>query len=52
MVKSGIYFDFIVVDGGEGGIGVVLFEFFDFVGMLFKEGLVFVYDIFVGFNLK
>lgn len=34
MFEIGIVFDFIVVDGVEGGIGVVLFEFIDYVGVL------------------
>lgn len=52
MIEADIYLDFIVVDGGEGGIGVVLFEFFNLVGMFFWEGLVIVYDILYGFGIK
>ena len=52
MVKSGIYPDFIAVDGGEGGTGAAPPEFSDSVGMPFKEGLAFAYDTLVGFNLK
>lgn len=51
MLEIGIFFDFIVVDGKEGGIGVVLLEFIDYIGVLLCEGLLFVYNILVGFNL-
>lgn len=43
--------DFIVVDGVEGGIGVVLAEFIDYVGVLMYEVLLFVYNILVGLDL-
>lgn len=52
MVQSGIYPDFISVDGGEGGTGAAPPEFSDSVGMPFKEGLAFAYDTLVGFDLK
>ena len=52
MVKSGIYPDFITVDGGEGGTGAAPPEFSDSVGMPFKEGLAFAYDTLIGFNIK
>lgn len=51
MLKIGIYLDYIVVDGAEGGIGVVLLEFLDFVGMLFIEGLIIVCNVLVGIGL-
>ncbi|WP_367388481.1 FMN-binding glutamate synthase family protein [Lewinella sp. LCG006] len=52
MVETGIYPDFITVDGGEGGTGAAPIEFSDSVGMPFKEGLAFAYDTLVGFDLK
>ncbi|OWY26207.1 FMN-binding glutamate synthase family protein [Sphingobacteriales bacterium UPWRP_1] len=52
MKKTGIYPDFITVDGGEGGTGAAPLEFSNYVGMPFKEGLAFVYDALVGFDLK
>jgi glutamate synthase domain-containing protein 2 len=52
MVKTGVKPDFITVDGGEGGTGAAPLEFSDSVGTPFKEGLAFVYDCLVGFNLK
>jgi glutamate synthase domain-containing protein 2 len=52
MVLTRIYPDFITVDGGEGGTGAAPLEFTNSVGTPYKEGLVFVYDALVGFNLK
>lgn len=52
MIKTGIKPDFIVVDGGEGGTGAAPLEFSDHVGMPFLDGLPFVYDALVGFDLK
>lgn len=34
MLKLGIKLDFIVVDGVEGGIGVVFVEFVNWLGIL------------------
>ncbi len=52
MIETGITPDFISVDGGEGGTGAAPLEFSDSVGMPAKEGLAFVYNALVGFNLK
>lgn len=52
MVQTRIYPDFITVDGGEGGTGAAPLEFTNSVGTPYKEGLVFVYDALVGFDLK
>jgi glutamate synthase domain-containing protein 2 len=52
MQQTGILPDFITVDGGEGGTGAAPLEFSNYVGMPFKEGLSFVYDTLVGFDLK
>jgi len=52
MIKTGIKPDYIAVDGGEGGTGAAPLEFSNSVGMPFEEGLAFVYDALVGFDLK
>jgi glutamate synthase domain-containing protein 2 len=52
MVKTGIKPDFITVDGGEGGTGAAPLEFSNYVGMPLRDGLSFVYDTLVGFNIK
>ncbi len=52
MIETGFRPDFISVDGGEGGTGAAPLEFSNSVGMPFKEGLSFVYNALVGFNLK
>lgn len=52
MRETGIKPDFISVDGGEGGTGAAPAEFSNSVGMPYKEGLVFVYDALIGFNIK
>jgi glutamate synthase domain-containing protein 2 len=52
MIKTGITPDFIAVDGGEGGTGAAPVEFTNSVGMPMRDGLVFVHDALVGFDLK
>lgn len=52
MIQTGILPDFITVDGGEGGTGAAPLEFSDSVGVPFKEGLAFVHDTLVGFDLR
>ena len=52
MVSTGIKPDFISVDGGEGGTGAAPVEFSNSMGMPLREGLVFVHDTLVGFDLK
>jgi len=52
MVETGIYPDFITVDGGEGGTGAAPQEFSNSVGMPLREGVAFVYDVLNGFDLK
>lgn len=52
MVQTGIYPDFITVDGGEGGTGAAPLEFSNNVGMPLREALAFVYDALTGFDLK
>ena len=52
MISTGIKPDFISVDGGEGGTGAAPLEFTNSVGMPYREGLAFVYDALIGFDLK
>lgn len=52
MVETGIKPDFISVDGGEGGTGAAPVEFSNSVGWPLRDGLAFVYDALVGFDLK
>ncbi len=52
MLTTGIYPDFIVVDGAEGGTGAAPLEFADHVGMPLRDGLVFVHNALVGLNLR
>ncbi|MCF6224494.1 MAG: FMN-binding glutamate synthase family protein [Flavobacteriaceae bacterium] len=52
MITTGIKPDFISVDGGEGGTGAAPVEFSNSIGMPLREGLVFVHDTLVGYNLK
>ena len=52
MLKTGICPDFIAIDGGEGGTGAAPLEFSNSVGMPFKEGLAFAYNVLEGFGLK
>lgn len=52
MLATGIIPDFITVDGGEGGTGAAPMEFSNSVGTPSREGLAFVYNALVGFNLK
>lgn len=52
MVETGIYVDWITVDGGEGGTGASPQEFSNAVGMPLREAVAFVYDVLTGFDLK
>ena len=52
MISTGITPDFITVDGGEGGTGAAPIEFSNSMGMPLRDGLSFVYNTLVGFNLK
>jgi len=52
MVDTGTYFDFITVDGGEGGTGAAPIEYSDHVGMPLRDALAFVYDCLNGFGIK
>jgi glutamate synthase domain-containing protein 2 len=52
MVQTKTYFDFITVDGGEGGTGAAPQEYSDHVGMPLRDALAFVYDCLVGYGIK
>ncbi|WP_339667899.1 FMN-binding glutamate synthase family protein [Dasania marina] len=52
MQATGIYADFITVDGGEGGTGAAPLEYSNSVGMPLREALSFVCDALIGFDLK
>jgi glutamate synthase domain-containing protein 2 len=52
MVKTGIYPDFITVDGGEGGTGAAPLEFSDSVGTPLSDALVFIHNALTGFALR
>ncbi|MFK5879925.1 MAG: FMN-binding glutamate synthase family protein [Flavobacteriaceae bacterium] len=52
MISTGIKPDFITVDGGEGGTGAAPVEFSNSLGMPLREGLAFVYNTLVKYDLK
>lgn len=52
MIESGIKPDFITVDGGEGGTGAAPLEFSNSVGSPLEEGLTFVHETLIGFDLR
>jgi glutamate synthase domain-containing protein 2 len=52
MVETGIYPDFIVVDGNEGGTGAAPAEFMDHLGMPMREGVNFVHNALIGINAR
>lgn len=52
MHETGIFPDFIVVDGGEGGTGAAPAEFIDHVGVPMHEALMLVHNTLVGLNLR
>jgi len=52
MLETGIYPDFIVVDGNEGGTGAAPLEFMDHLGMPMREGVNFVHNAMVGIRAR
>jgi glutamate synthase domain-containing protein 2 len=52
MLETGIYPEFIVVDGAEGGTGAAPLELSDWVGTPLVEGLVLVRNALVGSGLR
>ena len=52
MLETGIYPDFIVVDGKEGGTGAAPLEFIDHIGKPMRQGLFFVHNALVGIGAR
>jgi glutamate synthase domain-containing protein 2 len=52
MLESGIYPDFIVIDGNEGGTGAAPLEFMDHLGMPMREGVSFVHNALIGIGAR
>jgi len=52
MLETGIYPDFIVVDGKEGGTGAAPLEFIDHIGKPMRQGLYFVHNALVGIGAR
>jgi glutamate synthase domain-containing protein 2 len=52
MLETGIYPDFIVIDGKEGGTGAAPLEFIDHLGMPMREGLSFVHNALIGIGAR
>ncbi|WP_374306868.1 FMN-binding glutamate synthase family protein [Methylocella sp.] len=52
MLETGVYPDFIVVDGKEGGTGAAPMEFMDHIGMPLRDGLNFVHNALIGVNAR
>jgi glutamate synthase domain-containing protein 2 len=52
MQETGIYPDFIVVDGKEGGTGAAPMEFIDHLGKPLREGLTFVNNALIGIDAR
>lgn len=52
MLASGVYPDFIVVDGAEGGTGAAPVEFSDHIGVPMREGLLFVHNVLIGAGIR
>jgi len=52
MLETGLYPDFIVIDGNEGGTGAAPLEFMDHLGMPMREGVSFVHNALVGINAR
>ena len=52
MLETGIYPDFIVIDGNEGGTGAAPLEFMDHLGMPMREGVNFAHNALIGINAR
>ncbi|MFB6454354.1 FMN-binding glutamate synthase family protein [Chitinophaga sp. Hz27] len=52
MINTGIYPDFITVDGAEGGTGAAPLEFTDSIGMPLYDALAMVVNMLKHYNLK
>src|SRR5690242_11070685 len=52
MLETGIYPDFIVVDGKEGGTGAAPMEFIDHIGKPMHQGVYFVHNALIGIGAR
>ena len=52
MLETGIYPDFIVVDGKDGGTGAAPMEFIDHIGKPMRQGLYFVHNALIGIGAR
>ena len=52
MLETGIYPDFIVVDGSEGGTGAAPLEFSNHMGMPLQDGLAIVHNTLIGAGIR
>lgn len=52
MMETGIFPDFITVDGAEGGTGAAPVEFSNSIGTPLVESLIFVDNVLRGFNIR
>ena len=52
MVETGLYLDFVTVDGSEGGTGAAPAEFTDRVGSPLHDALIFVDNTLIGAGLR
>jgi glutamate synthase domain-containing protein 2 len=52
MLETGIFLDFVIVDGKEGGTGAAPEEFSDNVGTPLRDGLLFARNALVGSGLR
>lgn len=52
MIETGLYPDFIVVDGKEGRTGAAPIEFMDHLGMPLRERLSFVHNALIGIGVR
>ena len=52
MLETGIYPDFIVIDGAEGGTGAAPLEFVDHIGTPLRDGLMFAHNALVGLRIR
>jgi glutamate synthase domain-containing protein 2 len=52
MLETGIYPDFIVVDGKEGGTGAAPMEFIDHIGKPMRQGLYIVHNALIGIGAR
>ncbi len=52
MVETGVYPDFITIDGAEGGTGAAPVEFTNRLGLTVNEAIIFVHNCLVGIGVR